>query len=97
VEVQMRYVLKTGLASLAALAAATASAQAGDSYPIYSGAGFNAAVDVELPRDPFAPFGRAPWPQSLAPVGTLANPMPVRGPVTLFRLRTGEYRVIPRD
>ena len=94
----MRCVVKTGLASLAALAGATASAQAGDSYPIYSGAGFNASVDVEFPRDhPFAPFRPAPWPQSLAPRGTLANPMPVRGSVTLFRLRTGEYRVIPRE
>jgi hypothetical protein len=93
----MRSVLKTGLAGLAALAAATDAAQAGDSYPIYSGAGFSASVDAELPRDAFAPFGRTPWPASLAPVGTMANPMPVRGPVTLFRLRTGEYRVVPRE
>ncbi len=93
----MRCVVKMGLASLVALGALMTSAQAGDSYPIYSGAGFSASVDADLPRDAFAPFRRTPWPTSLARVGTMANPVPVRGPVTLFRLRSGDYRVIPRD
>jgi hypothetical protein len=93
----MRCVVKTALASLALFGAATASAQAGDSYAIYSGAGFSAGFDAGPARGPFFPLSRTPWPASLAPIGTMANPMPVRGPVTLFRLRTGEYRVIPRD
>lgn len=95
----MRSVVKTALASLALLGIATA-AQAGDSYAIYSGAGFNQAIGVGRPSGTSAVFaavmGWNPWPAYLAPVGTFANPMPVRGPVTLFRLRTGEYRIIPR-
>ena len=94
----MRCVVKTGLASVAVLGAATASAQAGDSYPIYSGAGFSSAVPAWGVSPLLPPFvSWRPWPTSLATLGTPANPMPVRGPVLLFRLRTGDYRVIPRE
>lgn len=93
----MACLVKTALASLAMFGAATASARAGDSYAIYSGAGFGPSFDAGPARGPFFPVGPTPWPASLATVGTLANPMPVRGPVTLFRLRTGEFRVIPRE
>ena len=90
----------TALTSLVALAALTSAAQAGETYGVYSGAGWNAAVVLPIapPAYPAGLGGPVAWRTGLvdhATPGTAANPIPVHGRVVLFRLRTGGYRIVP--
>jgi hypothetical protein len=95
----MRAGMMTGVAFAAVLGGSITQASAGESYGVYSGAGYNPVAGARPPwttaNAVAIVLGANGGSTNPAPIGTAANPMPVYGPAMWFRLGNGGYRVVP--